>query len=92
MRTRTVKDVWDRYHHIVDGHEERSKWSKYQFYPTPKVNSWEEEEKASRAPSMTSGPVTSSRRYIEEMQLKNAESARNFNFICGMESLLRDCK
>ena len=92
MRAQTVKDVWDRYHHVVDGHEERSKWSKHQFYPTPKVNSWEEEEKASRALSMTSGPVTSSRRYIEEMQRKNAESARNFNFICGMESLLRDCK
>ena len=92
MRSKNTREVWDRYHHVVDGHEERSKWSKYQFYPTPKVNSWEEEEKVSRTSSVTSGPVTSSRHYIEEMQRKNDESARNYNFLCEVESLLRECR
>lgn len=89
MRARTVKDVWDRYHHIVDGHEERSKWSKYQFYPTPKVNSWEEERTIPKQSSVTNGPITSSRRYREEMQRKNDEAARNYNFLCEVESLRR---
>lgn len=34
-----TQSVFNTYMHNSHGHEDRTKWSKYQFYPTPKRSS-----------------------------------------------------
>lgn len=92
MKARSISEIWDRYHHVVQGHELRSKWSKYQHFATTHqrpnydvggvsgviASATEENFESLR-------PVT--RRSSAQTKKINEESARNDTFIRGVKSL-----
>ena len=89
MRVRSVREIWDHYHHVVQGHDERRHWSKYQCYPTPKSRSYgynEEVESLFDNVNFDSvRPVT--RKSVAQTEKENSDFARNDNFIRGVKSL-----
>ena len=92
MRVRSVSEIWDRYHHVAQGHELRSKWSKYQHFATTHQRPYYDEGGVSGAIAAATEenfeslrPVT--RRSSAQTKKINEESARNDNFIRGVKSL-----
>lgn len=92
MKARSISEIWDRYHHVVQGHELRSKWSKYQHFATTHQRPYYDEGGVSGVTSSATEesleslrPVT--RRSSAQTKKMNDESARNDNFIRGVKSL-----
>lgn len=89
MRVRSVSEIWDHYHHVVHGHDERRHWSKYQCYPTPRTRNYSyNEERESVFDNVNFDPVRPvTRKLVAQTEKENSDSARNDNFIRGVKSL-----
>ena len=90
MRVRSVSEIWDHYHHVVHGHEERRHWSKYQCYPTPKARRYDYNEEAeSFFNNANFGSIrTVTRKSLDQTEKINKDSARNDNFIRAVRKSL----